>query len=51
MVFILSLIYIPKKDYKTYFIYGLIIRGLGDVVIVGILQNLLNIMWFKNMGI
>jgi len=51
MVFILSLIYIPKKDYKEYFIYGLLIGGLGDVLTVGLFQNVLHIIWFKNAGI
>lgn len=51
MVFILSLIYIPKKDYKEYFIYGVLLGGLGDVLVVGLFQNILNIIWFKNAGI
>ncbi|MDX9873219.1 MAG: hypothetical protein RBT41_12520 [Clostridia bacterium] len=51
LVFILSLIYIPKKDYKEYFIYGVILGGLGDVFVVTLFQNVLHIMWFKNQGI
>ncbi|KJS86991.1 MAG: membrane protein [Peptococcaceae bacterium BICA1-8] len=51
MIFILSLIYIPKRDYKEYFIYGVLIGGLGDVLVVGLFQNLLHIIWFKNAGI
>ena len=51
IVFGLSLIYIPKKLYKEYLIYGLILGGLGDILIVGLFQNLLHIMWFKNAGI
>ncbi|MFZ7104310.1 MAG: hypothetical protein ACOWWO_16865 [Peptococcaceae bacterium] len=51
MVFVLSLIYIPKQDYKEYFIYGVLMGGLGDVISVGIFQNLLHVIWFKNMGI
>ncbi|NLI92848.1 MAG: hypothetical protein GX434_11785 [Peptococcaceae bacterium] len=51
MTFILTLIFIPKKDYKNYFIYGFLIGGLGDIIVVGMMQNLLHIMWFKNHGI
>jgi len=51
IVFILSLILIPKKDYKEYFIYGVILGGFGDVLVVGLFQNILNIIWFKNAGI
>ncbi len=49
--FILTLIFIPKKDYKTYLIYGLIIGGLGDFVLVSLMQNIFNVMSFKNQGI
>ncbi len=48
---ILSLIFIPKKDYKEYLIYGFLGGGLGDMVVVGIFQNLLHIIRFKNTGI
>ncbi len=51
IVFSLSLIYIPKKDYKEYLIYGFLLGGLGDMLVVGLFQNLLKIMWFKNQGI
>jgi hypothetical protein len=51
IVFGLSLIYIPKTLYKEYLIYGLLLGGLGDILVVGIFQNLLHIMWFKNAGI
>ena len=51
IVFSLSLIYIPKKDYKEYLIYGFLLGGLGDILVVGLFQNLLHIMWFKNAGI
>ncbi|MTI85314.1 MAG: hypothetical protein FH756_15795 [Firmicutes bacterium] len=51
LVFILLLIFIPKKDYKKFFIYGVLIGGIGDVLVVGIFQNLLHIIWFKNAGI
>ena len=46
--FILTLIFIPRKKYKTYLIYGLLVGGLGDVIVVTIMSNLLNIMWFEN---
>lgn len=46
--FILTLIFIPKKKYKVYLIYGLLIGGLGDIIIVTIMSNILNIMWFEN---
>jgi hypothetical protein len=51
IAFSLSLIYIPKKDYKEYLIYGFLLGGLGDMLVVGLFQNLLHIMWFKNQGI
>lgn len=51
LVFGLSLIYISKKDYKEYLIYGFLLGGLGDMLVVGIFQNLFHIMWFKNQGI
>jgi len=49
--FILTLIFIPKKEYKEYFIYGFLIGGLGDIIIVYLMQNMFGIMWFKNQGI
>ena len=51
IAFIVVLIYVPKKDFKEYFIYGLILGGLGDVLVVGLFQNLLQIIWFKDAGI
>ena len=51
VTFILTLIFIPRSKYKRYFVYGFLVGGLGDVVVVTILQNLLHIMWFKNHGI
>ncbi|SFG80889.1 hypothetical protein SAMN05660649_02756 [Desulfotomaculum arcticum] len=51
LAFILSLLYIPKEDYKKYFIYGLLIGGLGDVIAVSLFSNLFHIIWFKNAGI
>ncbi|WP_045575079.1 hypothetical protein [Desulfosporosinus sp. I2] len=51
IAFIVVLITIPKNDLKKYFIYGVLLGGLGDVVVVGIFQNFLNIIWFKNAGI
>ncbi|TCL32443.1 hypothetical protein EV210_1218 [Anaerospora hongkongensis] len=49
--FVLTLIFIPQKDYKEYLLYGIIVGALGDVIMVGLFQNLFHIMWFKNMGI
>lgn len=51
IAFILTLIFIPQKDYKEYLIYGVIVGALGDVIMVGLVQNVFQIMWFKNMGI
>lgn len=48
--FVLTLIFIPQKDYKEYLLYGIIVGALGDVIMVGLFQNLFHIMWFKNMG-
>jgi hypothetical protein len=47
----LTIIFIPKKDYREYFIYGFLLGGLGDMLMVGLLQNILHVMWFKNAGI
>lgn len=49
--FALTLIFIPQKEYKEYLLYGIIVGALGDVIMVGLFQNLFHIMWFKNMGI
>jgi hypothetical protein len=51
IVFSLSLIFIPKKEYKEYLIYGLLHGGLSDIIVVGIFANLFHLMWFKNGGI
>lgn len=51
VTFSFTLLFIPKKDYKEYFIYGFLFGSLGDVLIVSLFQNVLQIMWFKNMGI
>ncbi|WP_242947485.1 hypothetical protein [Desulfosporosinus lacus] len=51
LMFIVVLITIPKKDFKEYFIYAMLLGGLGDVVVVGLFQNLLHIIWFENAGI
>lgn len=51
VTFSFTLIFIPKKDYKEYFIYGFLFGALGDVLIVSLFQNVLQIMWFKNMGL
>lgn len=51
ITFLLTLIFIPKDKYKEYFIYGILIGGLGDIVVVFLMQNVLGIMWFKNQGI
>lgn len=49
--FVLTLIFIPQKEYKEYLLYGIMAGGLGDVIMVGLFQNLFHIMWFKNMGV
>lgn len=51
MTFILTLIFIPRKDYKSYLIYGFLVGGLGDILVVGLFQNILHVVWFKNQGI
>lgn len=51
MGFIVTIIFIPRKEYKTYFVYGFLIGGLGDFVLVGFLQNVLHIMHFQNQGV
>lgn len=51
IAFIVVLLTIPQGDLKKYFIYGVIFGGLGDVIIVGLYQNILHIIWFKNAGI
>lgn len=51
ITFILTITFIPKKRYKEYFLYGVLIGGLGDIIIVFLMQNILGIMWFKNQGI
>lgn len=51
IMFIFTLIFIPRKDYKEFFTYGLLVGALGDMVVVGLMQNLFQVMWFKNMGI
>lgn len=51
IAFVLTLIFVPQKDYKEYLIYGVMVGALGDVIMVGLVQNVFHIMWFKNMGI
>jgi hypothetical protein len=51
IAFSLSLIYIRRKDYREYLIYGFLLGGLGDMIAVGLFQNLLHFMWFKNQGL
>jgi hypothetical protein len=46
---ITSLIFIPKKLYKKFFLYGLIFGGLMDSLVV-IVLSLLKLIEFKNMG-
>ena len=51
ITFCLTLIFIPKTKYKEYCIYGILIGGLGDIIAVGLFQNILGVMWFKNLSI
>lgn len=51
MTFLLTLIFIPREEYKEYLIYGFLVGGLGDIIVVSIMQNAFGIMWFKNQGI
>lgn len=48
---ILTLIMIPKNEYREYLMYGFLVGGLGDVVNVTLLQNILGLIRFKNQGI
>ncbi len=47
----LSLSIIPREKYRVYLIYGFLVGGLMDVLIVTILNNFLGIIQFKNQGI
>lgn len=47
---IFTLILIPQKDYKEYFIYGFTLGALGDIIVVTLFQDLFHVMWFKNLG-
>ena len=47
---IFTLILIPQKDYKEYFIYGFTLGALGDIIVVILFQDLFHVMWFKNLG-
>jgi len=49
--FIMTLIMIPRDQYREYLMYGFVLGGLGDVAVVTILQNILGIIWFKNQGL
>jgi len=51
IAFIVVLLTIPQRDLKKYFIYGVLFGGVGDVIVVGLYQNVLHIIWFKNAGI
>jgi hypothetical protein len=51
ILFGMSLIFIPRKDYREYLIYGFLLGGLGDMTVVGLFQNVFHIIWFKNQGL
>lgn len=51
IAFIVVFLTVPQRDLKNYFIYGVLFGGFGDVVVVGLFQNILHIIWFKNAGI
>jgi len=44
----MTLIFIPKKDYKEYFIQGIMTGAALDILIVAIFQDLFHIIQFKN---
>jgi hypothetical protein len=50
-LFIIVLLLIPKELFKEYFIYGVLIGGLGDIIVVGLFQNLFHIIQFTNVGL
>lgn len=51
LLFTLTLIFIPRRDYNKYLFYGFLVGGLGDIISVALFQNILHVMWFKNQGI
>lgn len=51
IVFLFTLLFIPREDYKEYLIYGVLVGALGDMVTVGLYQNVFHIIVFKNAGI
>lgn len=46
-----SLILIPRNQYREYLMYGFLCGGLGDIIIVTLLQNILGLIVFKNQGV
>ncbi|WP_042331710.1 hypothetical protein [Desulfosporosinus orientis] len=51
LAFITVLLFIPQKDIKNYFIYGILFGGLGDIIVVALFQNVFHFISFKNAGI
>lgn len=50
LVFILSLIFIPRRVYKYYLIYGIVLGGGGDFAVTSLMQNVFHFIQFKNQG-
>lgn len=50
LAILLTLVLIPRDKYKQFLIYGLILGGLGDFILNGILSYL-GFAWFPNAGI
>ncbi len=51
IAFSLTLIFIPRKIYKHYLLYGIILGGCGDFLIVSLYQDVFHLIQFKNQGI
>ncbi|MDX9872813.1 MAG: hypothetical protein RBT41_10390, partial [Clostridia bacterium] len=48
---IATAIAIPKKEYKKFFLWGLLFGGILDVIIIIMLGPILNLTKYQNMGI
>lgn len=51
LALILSLIFIPRQQYKKYFIYAAITGGLGNMIITTIINRLLGLARYTDIGI
>lgn len=51
MVGVASIILIPKEKYKKYLLYGLLLGGLADTIIVLVLSRWLGVFKYQNLGV